>query len=227
MWWGTGKAHREMVSTTDIPKQPKPEVPCHAVEVCRCRQCGGKVRGQHYDVARGQHGATAHRVGSRVKALAHILHYVHGVPVRKTPAIVEDLTGVRLTRGALTEEAVKQAVGGAAGKRYQALRASVREQAVVHTDDTGWCVGGEGARRIRTVTGPLKLLPACCRPFAKQALRLWLLPSQLSSALNPLPVEFGSANQLRLEQHLRLENHYGRRIGRHHRSVGSAEGGDR
>jgi len=33
----------------------------------------------------------------------------------------------------------------AVGASYQALRASVQEQAVVHTDDTGWRVGGESA----------------------------------------------------------------------------------
>jgi transposase len=140
-----GKARREMVSTTDIPAQPEPEVRCYAVEVRQCRRCGSKVRGRHPDVARGQYGATAHRVGPRVKALAHILHYVHGVPVRKTPAILEDLTGIRLTQGAITQDAVKQAAEGSVGESYQALRASIREQAVVHTDDTGWRVGGQGA----------------------------------------------------------------------------------
>jgi len=139
-----GRGRREMVSTTDVPAQPEPEMRCYAVEIRRCRRCGGKVRGRHPDIAAGQHGATAHRIGPRVKALAHILHYVHGVPVRKTPAIVEDLTGVRLTQGAITQHALKQAEG-AVGERYKALRASVREQAVVHTDDTGWRVGGEGA----------------------------------------------------------------------------------
>ncbi len=139
-----GKAKREIVSTTDIPAQPLPEVRRYAVEIRDCRECGKRVRGQHPDIAPGQHGATAHRIGPRVKALAHILHYVHGVPVRKTPAILEDLTGVRLTQGAITQNALQQAEG-AVGERYQALRASVREQAVVHTDDTGWRVGGEGA----------------------------------------------------------------------------------
>jgi transposase len=139
-----GRTRREMVSTTDVPAQPKPETRCYAVEVRQCRQCGGKVRGRHPDIARGQHGATAHRIGPRIKALAHILHYVHGVPVRKTPAILEDLTGVRLTQGAITQNALQQAAG-AVGERYKTLRASVREQAVVHTDDTGWRVGGDRA----------------------------------------------------------------------------------
>ena len=109
-----GKACREMVSITDIPAQPQPEIHHYAVEVRQCRQCGGKVRGRHPGIAAGQHGATAHRIGPRVKALAHILHYVHGVPVRKAPAIIADLTGVRLTQSAITQDAINQ-TGGAVG----------------------------------------------------------------------------------------------------------------
>jgi len=139
-----GKVCREMVSITDIPVQPQPEIEHYAVEVRQCRRCGGKVRGRHPGITVGQHGATAHRLGPRVKALAHILHYVHGVPVRRTPAILAELTGVRLTQSAITQDAMKQ-TGGAVGARYDALRASVREQSVVHTDDTGWRVGGETA----------------------------------------------------------------------------------
>jgi transposase len=139
-----GERKREIVSITDIPAQPRPEIRRYAVEVRDCSRCGRKVRGRHPDIALGQQGATAHRLGSRVKALAHALHYMHGVPVRKTPAIIEDLTGVRLTQGAITQDALKQ-TDGAVGATYQALRASVRQQPVVHTDDTGWRVGGETA----------------------------------------------------------------------------------
>jgi transposase len=139
-----GQAKREIVSNTDIPAQPQPEVRCYAVEIRECGKCGRKVRGQHPDIAPGQHGATAHRVGPRIKAWAHTLHYEHGVPVRKTPAIIEDLTGLRLTQGAITQDAMKQ-TQGAVGASYEALRASVQEQPVVHTDDTGWRVGGESA----------------------------------------------------------------------------------
>lgn len=139
-----GKARREIVTTTDIPAKPQPEVRRYAVETRECGKCGKKVRGQHPEIAVGQQGATAHRVGPRIRALAHILHYVHGVPVRKTPAIVEDLTGVRLTQGAITQDALKQSED-AVGASYEALRASVRQQSVVHTDDTGWRVGGAPA----------------------------------------------------------------------------------
>jgi transposase len=139
-----GEPNRELVTTTDIPAQPQPEIRRYTVQTRACRECGRKVRGQHPDIAAGQQGATAHRVGPRVKALAHILHYVHGVPVRKTPAILAELTGVRLTQGAITQDAVKQS-NHAVGATYEALRAAVRQQPVVHTDDTGWRVGGETA----------------------------------------------------------------------------------
>jgi len=139
-----GEARQEIVSTTDIPAALVPEVHLYAVEARQCRECGKSVRGQHPDVARGQQGATGHRVGPRVKALAHILHYVHGVPVRKTAEIVEQLTGVRLTQSAITQDAAKQSEGPV-GERYSELRESVKEQAVIHTDDTGWRVGGASA----------------------------------------------------------------------------------
>ena len=151
-----GEARQEIVSTTDIPAALTPEVRLYSVEARQCMKCGKSVRGQHPDVVPGQHGATAHRVGPRVKALAHILHYVHGVPVRKTAEIVEQLTGVRLTQGAITQDAGKQ-TEGAVGERYGELRESVKEQAVIHTDDTGWRVGGTVAYLMAFVNQSLSV----------------------------------------------------------------------
>jgi transposase len=79
-----------------------------------------------------------------VKAIAHLLHYGHGVPVRKVPAIISELTGVQLTQGAITQDAMKQS-GQNVGAHYEQLRGWVREQPAVHTDDTGWRVGGDTA----------------------------------------------------------------------------------
>ena len=129
---------------TDIPPMPRPQVTEYRVQVCRCVSCGRRVRGRHRDVGPDQYGASAHRVGRRVMAAAHMLHYGVGLPVRRVPVVLRALTGVELSQSAITQDALRRA-RGAVGDAYQRLRESVRESAVVHTDDTGWRVGGEGA----------------------------------------------------------------------------------
>jgi hypothetical protein len=83
-------------------------------------------------------------LGKRAKAAAHILHYQVGVPVRKVPAVLMTLTGLAVTQGAITQDALRRA-RGSIGQRYQELRASIGEAPVVYTDDPGWKVGGENA----------------------------------------------------------------------------------
>src|SRR5947209_7669649 len=132
------------VTVTDMPERPQPEVKCYAVEVRRCEACGQRVRGQHPDVAPDQYGATAHRVGPRVKAAAHAVHYGMGVPVRKVPRILREFTGVEVTQSGLTQDALKK-TAGVIGNAYQQLRASVATAPVVYTDDTGWPIHGQAA----------------------------------------------------------------------------------
>src|SRR5712692_8080151 len=132
------------VTITDMPERPQPEVKCYAVEVRCCEGCGQRVRGQHPDVAPDQYGATAHRVGPRVKAAAHALHYGMGVPVRKLPAILREFTGVEVTQSALTQDALKKSTG-VIGDAYQQLREGVALAPVTYTDDTGWRIHGQAA----------------------------------------------------------------------------------
>ena len=129
---------------TDIPPIRRPQVTAYRVQICRCRSCGRQVRGRHPDVAPDQYGASAHRVGRRVMAAAHVLHYGVGVPVRKVPAVLRALTGVEVSQGAITQDALRRATG-AVGDAYHKLRTSVGVSRLVHTDDTGWRVGGEPA----------------------------------------------------------------------------------
>ena len=143
----------EVASVTDMPARPEPEVSLFKVHVCRCGNCGRKTRGKHPDVAADQHGATAHRVGPRIKAMAHWLHYGQGVPVRRLPAILREMTGIAITQSAITQDALKQAEGPEAAA-YLELRARVRRAPVTYTDDTGWRVGGEAAYLMVFDTGP-------------------------------------------------------------------------
>jgi hypothetical protein len=134
----------DLVYVTELPPLPRPRVTQYRVWVCGCTRCGRKVRGEHPELAPDQYGATAHRLGPRAMAAAHALHYQVGVPVRKVPLVLALLTGLELTQGAITQDALRQA-RGRVGQKYQELRAGVRESPVVYTDDTGWKVGGDNA----------------------------------------------------------------------------------
>ena len=135
----------ELVSTTDLPVPPPPDVQAFLVEKRCCQNCGRTVRGRHPDVATNQYGATAHRVGARAKAVMHTLHYGVGVPQRKVPQVMKELSGLQITQGALSQDAQKQ-TAGVVGAAYRQLRTEIRQAPVVHTDDTGWRVGGEAAQ---------------------------------------------------------------------------------
>jgi hypothetical protein len=138
-------AGTEVASITDLPEQPRPVVRQYQVAICRCQSCGRSVRGRHPDLAADQYGATAHRLGTRVLAASHALHYAYGVPQRKVPAILTTLTGVRVTQGALTQDALRR-TEGPVGQVYRDLRRSMAQAERVHTDDTGWRVGGKPAQ---------------------------------------------------------------------------------
>jgi transposase len=58
--------------------------------------------------------------------------------------VLNALTGVQLTQGALTQDALQHSEGPL-GTVYECLRATVLEAPVVHTDDTGWRVAGAPA----------------------------------------------------------------------------------
>ncbi len=134
----------DLAYLTELPARPRPKVTQYRVWVYRCMGCGTQVRGQHPDLAPDQFGATAHRLGERVLAAAHALHYGVGIPVRKIPAVLQALTGVQLTQGALTQDALRRAQE-TVGTAYAQLRAAIPQAPVVHTDDTGWRVSGEPA----------------------------------------------------------------------------------
>jgi transposase len=142
----------EFATTTEVPQQPQPEVTLYRVAVCRCTQCGKTVRGTAPGLAADQYGATAHRAGAGVMAAAHALHYGVGIPVRRVPEVLRELTGVTITQSALTQDALRRAKGEV-GTEYQSLRAAVQEAPFVHTDDTGWKVGGQTAFLMGFDTG--------------------------------------------------------------------------
>ena len=140
---GLEQAGAEVVTITELPK-PQPVVIAYQVPICRCRGCGKSVRGTAAGLAADQTGATAHRVGPGVMAAAHALHYGMGIPVRKVPQVLEELTGVRVTQSAVTQDALRRAAG-LAGRTYEQLRLGIAQSPAVYTDDTGWRISGQNA----------------------------------------------------------------------------------
>ncbi|HEU5117227.1 MAG TPA: IS66 family transposase [Isosphaeraceae bacterium] len=138
----------EEVTTTDLPEPPRPVTRTFHLQVCRCGKCGRRVRASHPEVPPDQTGATAHRVGERAKAVALVLHYSLGIPVRRVPGILHLLGGLKITHSALVQMALGHAGRKEAKEAYARLRREISQAAVVHTDDTGWRVGGRNAQMM-------------------------------------------------------------------------------
>src|SRR3954462_2030461 len=64
----------DFAAITEIPPQPQPIVQPYRVWVYRCPTCDTTVRASHPDLAPDQYGATAHRLGPRLLAAAHVTH---------------------------------------------------------------------------------------------------------------------------------------------------------
>jgi transposase len=131
----------ETVTVTDLPAPPPLEVTAYHLETGRCDACGKRRWATHPEVPPDQRGATAHRLGPRLLAVAHWLHYQVGVPVRKVPAVLATVYGVVVTQSALTQDALRRAQGKV-GEAYADLRGQLVQEPAVNTDDTGWKVGG-------------------------------------------------------------------------------------
>lgn len=142
-----GEETEEIVTVTEIPPAPKPEVKAYRVKSRACCNCFHKVRGRHPDVAPDQFGATAHRLGARAQALIQILRHKDGIPVCKVPGVIETTTGLQVTKSAVTQSTIRHGTGdGAVAKQYQRLRQAAPAQETINTDDTGWRIGGEPAQ---------------------------------------------------------------------------------
>jgi transposase len=136
----------EEATTLDVPAKPMRKVTRFTVERGRCPICGKVLRGRHPQLGKHQHGISAHQLGDCVKAQSLALHYHHGVPLRKVPAIVLAMTGITLTQGAVTQWACELTQAGSVlDAVYQALREELQKSPTVNTDDTGWRTGGEAS----------------------------------------------------------------------------------
>lgn len=142
-----GEETEEIVTTTEIPPAPKPEVKAYRVKSRTCCKCFHKVRGRHPEVATDQFGATAHRLGARAQAVIQTLRHKDDITVCKLPGVLLTTTGLQVTKSAITQSTLRHGTGdGAVAKEYQRLRQAAPSQEATNTDDTGWRIGGQQAQ---------------------------------------------------------------------------------
>lgn len=134
------REHEQFV--TELPPV-RPHVRRYITESGYCRRCGRRVRSRHPDQISQATGAAGAQVGPHVVALAAALKHGFGVPYRKVAGVLGAHFGVRVTAGALV--VAEHRLAARAEPAYQALVRGVRQSAVVHVDETGWRIGGQGA----------------------------------------------------------------------------------
>lgn len=107
----------------------------------RCERCG-EVRSRHPLQTSDGQGAAKVQLGPRALALAATLNKVHGLTMRTTCRVLQDMAGLRLTPGGLSQAEDRAARG--LQQEYQALVGMIRGSPAVFADETSWWVGGPG-----------------------------------------------------------------------------------
>ena len=138
----------------DLSDQPKRPVIQNILEIpqvrprlirlttyeCDCPGCGQPVRSQHPLKVSEATGAAGTHLGARTLAIASVLNKDMGLTMRKTCRVFDELFGLPLTPGGLS-----QALDRIAGKMtpdYAQLPETLRHADVVHVDETSWWMGG-------------------------------------------------------------------------------------
>jgi transposase/uncharacterized coiled-coil protein SlyX len=130
---GTVKRSREVIELAP----PRIEVIEHQYLERRCPVCGMRcVPAPKLDgVVSGQG-----RIGHRLTSLLAVLHQEMRMPVRTVQSLVQTLTGLHLSVGAIV--AASQRVARRAEPVVQQIGQAIRASPVVHLDETGWRQNG-------------------------------------------------------------------------------------
>lgn len=106
-----------------------------------CSRCGDVCSTHPLQTSRAG-GAARVQLGPRALALAAMLNKQHGLSMRKTCRVLEQLCGLRLTPGGLSQ--AMDRVADKSASLYENLRDQLRASDAVHADETSWWVGGPG-----------------------------------------------------------------------------------
>ncbi|MBE9103385.1 IS66 family transposase [Vacuolonema iberomarrocanum] len=108
-----------------------------------CEHCQQAVRSQHPLQVSTAVGAAGTHLGPRAVGVASYLNKQLGLPMRKTCAVLQQLAGLSLSPGGLSQ-ALKRAADRLE-PRYDALLDILRQSPTLYCDETGWWVAAVGA----------------------------------------------------------------------------------
>ncbi len=111
-------------------------------EEADCPGCQTAVRSTHPLQVSLAEGAAGVQLGPRALGVAAQLNKQHGLTVRKTCKVLQELFQLRLSPGGLSQALARMA--GKLQPAYENLLARLRAGPCVHSDETSWWVGGPG-----------------------------------------------------------------------------------
>jgi len=107
-----------------------------------CQGCQQRVRSEHPIQVSTAVGSAGTHLGPRAIGLASDLNKRLGLPMRKTSQVLQQMTGLSVSAGGLS-----QAMDRAAERlhpRYDELLDTLRQSETLHCDETGWWVATAG-----------------------------------------------------------------------------------
>lgn len=107
-----------------------------------CPCCQQAVRSTHALQVSLAEGAAGVQLGPVALGVAAELNKQHGLTLRKTCAVLEQLFQLKVSPGGLTQALARLAQR--LGPAYENLLARLRDGPYVHSDETSWWVGGPG-----------------------------------------------------------------------------------
>lgn len=133
---------RRLVQYIEELPEVRPRVIKLITHEADCAQCQQLVRSTHPLQVSLAQGAAGVQLGPAALGLAVELNKKHGLTMRRTCALLQQVFGLSLSPGGLS-----QALGRLAkklGPAYENLLARLRDGPYVHSDETSWWVGGPG-----------------------------------------------------------------------------------
>jgi transposase len=139
---GTVERRRPVVQYIEELPVVRPHVTKLVTEEASCPHCQQTVRSAHPLQVSLAEGAAGVQLGPRALGLAAQLNKQHGLTMRKTCAVLQQLFQLRLTPGGLAQALAR--VAKKLEPAYENLQAQLRAGPVAHVDETSWWVGGPG-----------------------------------------------------------------------------------